>query len=737
MRMGSVRLLPTLLLTVVIGLGASRAWATTYYVDPATGSDSNAGTSTSAPWKTPPGTRTTSNSGFLRSTWGAISTTNKIQCGDTILLKPSSTQTSTQGGAWLIDPNYYSTSCTPTTPITIQVALASQWAGSTDGPFTLHLGGVTGTSTTAWNATCGSLWTVPTGLFVAVNGVVLGGQNATNQLEIRNTTAMTDEGLYGFVFAKPNCSQHLNGLFAQWMTIHDVGTGIDAGEADNWQVSHVTVYNTAHQGVGTGVNVDHHVDQAAFVDLVVHDGGCGSTANPNCTFSGASNDLFRPVGAYSLWCVRCTVYNGGERGVNTGVILDTSMGGNYVYKFRDLVSYNNGNGPINPCNVNGHFCAGVGLGVSGNDWSAQTGQPGACTGVGTPQACCLGAYASTCGLNQNQYGTCPISPPAVTDALNFVYGYRTWGNRQTGGYNYGGSLLEIWNATTYNAWGSGLYAAATYQFDTTARGMLIASSIDVKAPNNAVFTTPQNSNGCEPQAQYTPGVYYDCFRPASADTEPLGGATGAGWPGTGTYASPPAWIGPTNKTTLATCNPRLVATSTTSWDANDWRLCTGSGTPAASCTGASTAIDAGITPLLADGAGSGNTITVKASVTGASGDPRNYLIAQTGSYLNPALSDTEVQIAGSCGVRHVVSMTATTITFDGASCSWADNAMVGRPWQGAAHDDHDDDDHHHNDDDDTRPDHDHDHHDHNDHDAAAAGSKRAGAESSAAGALAP
>jgi hypothetical protein len=614
-----------------------------------------------------------------------VSTTSKIKCGDTILLKPSATQTSTQGGAWLIDPNYYATTCTPTNPITIQVALPSEWSGSTAGPFTLHLGGVTGTSTTAWNSQCGGLWTVPTGLFVAVNGVVLGGRDATNQLVIQNTSPLANEGLYGFVFAKPNCSQHLNGLFASWMTIHDIGIGVDAGEADNWQVSHLTVYNTAHQGVGTGVSVDHHVDQAAFVDLVVHDGGCGSTANPNCSSSGASNDLFRPVGAYSLWCVRCTVYNGGERGVNTGVILDASMGGDYNFKFRDLVSYNNGNGPINPCNANGHWCVGAGFDVSGNDWIAQTGVSGACTAAGVPNACCRGAYSSTCGggIAGAQYGTCPDSP-TQTYAHNYIMGARTWGNRGEGFSVYGGGTLEVWNATTFDAWASGLYALGSYNFDTTAAGMLIANALDVKAPGNAAFSgTPQNSNGCEPQRTYTPGVYYSCFRSASSDTEALG--SGSTWPGTGTYAAPPSWIGPTNRTTRSTCVPNLIATSTTSWSANDWRLCTGVNAPVSGCPGASSAIDAGTTPLLANGAGSGNTITVRANL-GDSGDPRNYLIAQTGSYLNPLPADTEVQIQGPCGVRHVVRMTATTITFDGSPCSWNDGAMVGRPWNGNAPD---------------------------------------------------
>jgi len=89
-----------------LGLMAALSWLTpafaaTYYVDPATGTNTNNGTSSTTPWQNPPGTRTPSDldsdgcNGFISCTWGdlsttplgPISTTNKIQCGDVILLK--------------------------------------------------------------------------------------------------------------------------------------------------------------------------------------------------------------------------------------------------------------------------------------------------------------------------------------------------------------------------------------------------------------------------------------------------------------------------------------------------------------------------------------------------------------------------------------------------------------------------------------------------------------------------
>jgi hypothetical protein len=45
----------------------------------------------------------------------------------------------------------------------------------------------------------------------------------------------------------------------------------------------------------------------------------------------------------------------------------------------------------------------------------------------------------------------------------------------------------------------------------------------------------------------------------------------------------------------------------------------------------------------------------------------------------------DIQIGG-CGVRQITSMTSTSITFTGGSCSWTDAAPVGVPWLGTAQD---------------------------------------------------
>src|SRR5262245_2987183 len=120
------------------------AFAATYYVDPASGANTNNGTSPGTAWKTPPGTRTVNNSGFISTAWGAITTSAKVQCGDVMLLKGGSTQGSAQGGAWRIDANYYTNNCTAGPRITLRIATSAEWSGSA-GNFIIDGTGITGT----------------------------------------------------------------------------------------------------------------------------------------------------------------------------------------------------------------------------------------------------------------------------------------------------------------------------------------------------------------------------------------------------------------------------------------------------------------------------------------------------------------------------------------------------------------------------------------------------------------
>lgn len=99
------------------------------------------------------------------------------------------------------------------------------------------------------------------------------------------------------------------------------------------------------------------------------------------------------------------------------------------------------------------------------------------------------------------------------------------------------------------------------------------------------------------------------------------------------------------------------------------------------------------------GATSGNTITVTCS--GTETDPR-YYFKQPSDLYDVANADCQgrgtrlasavdpgcyaVQIEGCTGVRQILSMTATTITVDGASCTWSGTEGVHEPFAGSAPD---------------------------------------------------
>jgi hypothetical protein len=63
-------------------------------------------------------------------------------------------------------------------------------------------------------------------------------------------------------------------------------------------------------------------------------------------------------------------------------------------------------------------------------------------------------------------------------------------------------------------------------------------------------------------------------------------------------------------------------------------------------------------------------------------DPRNFFMSPS-TY--PGSAGDSIQIEG-CGRRTVTNLTATSITFTGGSCSWADGAGIHRPWNGNAPD---------------------------------------------------
>ena len=59
----------------------------------------------------------------------------------------------------------------------------------------------------------------------------------------------------------------------------NAGGGVSVGRLNNWQVSNVMASTLDGIGYYTGWNNDHIVDQGAFVNVTVHDSGCGSAGS--------------------------------------------------------------------------------------------------------------------------------------------------------------------------------------------------------------------------------------------------------------------------------------------------------------------------------------------------------------------------------------------------------------------------------------------------------------------------
>jgi hypothetical protein len=577
----------------VAALGAALAGvpgasgAATYYVDPQSGSDANPGTSAGAPWRTPPGTRNTSNSGFVSGAWGAIRTTSRVACGDLILLRGGATQTSSQGGAWLIDPTYYS-SCTGGTPITLKVATSSEWPGSS-GPFTLDGTGVAPTF---------GVYDSHTGLVnvAKLSGIHIRGASASQRLIVQDSTGYA-------------VSTHTTGRTTQesnfWLDhaeLRNSDSGFNMGAWDNWKVSNSVAHDIYEEsGWQTGLNIDHVSSRGAFVDVEAYNTG-GNTA-------GFNDDGFFMVGGRSVWCVRCYSHNNRQRGVNVGIIWDPNSEP-YRFRFRDLVTHDNGA----VCNLD---CLGNGLGGSGDDHS--------------------------------------------TNIRATVVGAKMYRNQEGAFWAYGGLGLEVWNATmvdtNYNR-----HDVGSFLWDRSANQTLLMNSVDY--PSIAGVTWGYSS-ATSYQPNLPPIVRSSCFRHKNSTSEALG----RNWDGgaAGTYAAPDSPHNDASNKTGNACVPNFTSVHATSYAASNFTPGPGS-----------SLIDAGRFLMLADGGGTSST-SLRVKSNGGSSDPRDFFIGSD-SYLNPSLDDREIQIEG-CGVRHVQTMTANTITLDQA-CTWAANAGVSLPWSG-------------------------------------------------------
>jgi len=338
---------------LLVGVPAARASAATYFVDPQNGSDTNNGTSTGSPWETIPGTRTTDNTGFLRSQWGGITQANKIACGDTILLKGGtthSTTTVTKGGAVRIDPSYYANTCTAAAPITIRVATGSQWSGSS-GPYAINGAGMVVTSLNYSNAD-GSCQTGGYCALVTIenlDGVIFGGISDSQRIILTSVAKSLNDGAKtaGLIVQGKGAGigKHIQ---LAWLDIsnksaYDNGYGLEVVDVGLSWVHDILIHDWQGGGVDTSMMTTWHRVQGLVLEKVT----VTNTGNRSNSVYPVSDDYYFAGGEFSdaragggVWCLNCVGANGYADGSNSFGCNGVNEDG--LVRFRDSAFYGNG-----------------------------------------------------------------------------------------------------------------------------------------------------------------------------------------------------------------------------------------------------------------------------------------------------------------------------------------------------------------------------------------------------------
>lgn len=329
---------------VILSPNVRAAGGPTYYVDPATGSNANAGDRPDAPWQNPPGTRTPDGSAFYSSSWGSITAENKLPPGAAILLRGGRTQTADEGGAWRMDPTFYPPALPEDGRITIRVATAGEWPGSS-GPFVLDGEGVT-PSGKAFGLTPGGF-----GALVDVWGldsITLAGAGPSQRLVVRKAGPPDPRVRIGGVLVFKGSR-----FKAEWLELADNALfGFEAGRLSDWVVRNTISHDNGGPGFATGLLNNHRTARGAFVDVETCRNGKGEGAT--------YGDALVLIGCESIWVVRCRSHDNEMRGANSGEVGPPLP--DLSYRWRDFESWNNGiNSAQNP------GVARYGFGFSGDD----------------------------------------------------------------------------------------------------------------------------------------------------------------------------------------------------------------------------------------------------------------------------------------------------------------------------------------------------------------------------------
>ena len=296
-------------LSAMSGLGVADVSAVTYYVDVGSGNDSNAGTSQSAPWRTIPGTRTANGGNWLRSTWGSVTSSNKLQPGDIIELRAGGTMTSAIGGKLVIDSSYYNNG-TSTAPITIRVS--PSWGS---GNFTYDMSGMT-------NQQYQGMVEILNRNYIQINGA-----GSTRRFVVRDAPGDWALIVYG------SSSVHAVGhKFSYLEIMNSANAGLDIAYADNWIVANTISHDNGTMGFSVGALDDAMVKNGTFVDSEAYRNGLGQA-------NYAIAHGFGLYGGMNVTYLRCRSHDNKRDGFDFGTATNTHSASAKVINSE---SYNNG-----------------------------------------------------------------------------------------------------------------------------------------------------------------------------------------------------------------------------------------------------------------------------------------------------------------------------------------------------------------------------------------------------------
>ena len=275
------------------------AFAGTYYVDFDAGDDTNNGTAEVTPWRTLPGT-------YGQTTWGAITSSNKIPAPSTIYIKAGTTHSSADPikGNISINSTYYASPTQESERITITVS--PDWG-------TGHAI-INGTGLTYGATHTTQLLSV---LFLSY--ITVRGNDDTRRLKFQNASV---NGVWiGGTSGTHRQYQKLNYLY-----VSNCGIGIGFSYSDNFTVENTYTTLNATAGIMTGGG-SGEVCATGTIQNCESNGDCIAPSSSagicvmdatdvlvkDCTVYGARNNFNYGVqggtGSCSVTTVNCVSYN--------------------------------------------------------------------------------------------------------------------------------------------------------------------------------------------------------------------------------------------------------------------------------------------------------------------------------------------------------------------------------------------------------------------------------------------